>query len=356
MIPEIPDTIPGMPDQFRLFSSIISYMATFFIDYVKLVRQAYEQMQANNTLPHGLTHLTPATLKDECVMKCGKGLNRRDERVIRVFCGDMNESKNCRSIIEHCDTDKFKPLVNFLKGKSVNSNPKNIELLAWLIDFPNRPWETGKTFPEDQGEGKNQGGSEARSATGGAATEPDSLHNPPSPEDEQPTENTGIPKIPGIPAGNEGITKGGEAKTLDTGIQGEKRRKPAKRLAAAVALSLVVGTGGIWWWKEKNQPPDISGGCMYWMDDHYEPVACNRKIPNTIILALDSMKVKNFKKITTPDTISYMALGRVWYSKIDGQIEYFTSSGVHPVKFNHRLKPITIYIIDKYIRPDMSAE
>ncbi|MGE9310792.1 hypothetical protein ACLOAU_04080 [Niabella sp. CJ426] len=43
------------------------------------------------------------------------------------------------SRIKRFDIDKFKPLQNFLK-KPVNTREKNIELLAWLIDFKFRPY------------------------------------------------------------------------------------------------------------------------------------------------------------------------------------------------------------------------
>jgi hypothetical protein len=114
-------------------------------------------------------------------------------------------------------------------------------------------------------------------------------------------------------------------------------------------LSLALGTGVTWWWKDKNRMPDFSGGCMYWSEDHYKPIACNQKIPNAMIIALDTAKLKTFKKITMPDTITYLDIGKVWYSKIDGKIEYYTSGGEHPIVFDHRLKPVTKYIIDKYI-------
>src|SRR6187402_622208 len=124
-------------------------MATLFPDYQQLVMQAYEQKKLSNTLPHGLMHLSPAKLKDECLKKCTKDVNRRDEKVIRDFCGDLNESKNYHVIIQRCDTDKFRPLVNYLKGKSESTDEKNIELLAWLIDFSGRPWELGKEYTDN---------------------------------------------------------------------------------------------------------------------------------------------------------------------------------------------------------------
>lgn len=296
-------------------------MTTIFRDYQQLVMRTYERKKANNTLPHGLMHLTPAKLKDECMKRCTKDVSRRDEKVIRDFCGDLNESRSYRAIIQRCDTDKFRPLVNYLKGKSDSTEEKNIELLAWLIDFRDRPWEIGK---EISGDDDMDTGPVLNTApeTGGVET---TTVGPPL--------TGGVEKDPVVPGEK-------ESDSPKTG------RKSTKTLAAAVMLSLVLGTGSMWWWKDKTPG---SGDCMYWHEDHYEPIPCNEKIPNTMIIALDDMRLKGFRKITRPDTITYQAIGKVWYSKINTNIEYFTSGGEHPVVFGRQLKPITPYIIEKHI-------
>ncbi len=65
-----------------------------------------------------------------------------------------------------------------------------------------------------------------------------------------------------------------------------------------------------------------NGGCMYWAGDHYQPVPCNQKVPNTLVVALDTLLIKNFRKITQPDTITNRAIGLVWYSKINNKVEF----------------------------------
>jgi hypothetical protein len=327
-------------------------MATLFPDYQQLVMRAYERKKVNNTLPHGLMHLTPAKLKDECVKRCTKDVNRRDEKVIRDFCGDLNEARSCHAIMQRCDTDKFRPLVNYLRKRSESTDEKNIELLAWLIDFAGRPWEMGKTVSGDEDINEDQALNDASQAAEDQVKASDSLAKPPATGNEKPAGNPIIPENPIIQAligGSKGKESAG-VKTAETSNQEKSRAKSTKRLAAAVMLSLVLGTGGMWWWKDKNQTPH-SGYCMYWQEDHYEPIACNQKISNARVIALDTMRLKNLRKITRPDTITYRAIGKVWYSKINDKIEYYTSGGEHPVIFSRQLKPITVYIIDKYIRP-----
>lgn len=331
-------------------------MATLFIDYQQLVMQAYERKKGNNTLPHGLMYLTPAKLKDECVKRCTKDVNRRDEKIIRDFCGDLNESRNCQNIISRCDTDKFRPLVNYLRGRSDNTEEKNIELLAWLIDFSGRPWEMGKEIAGDGDVAEDPPLNDAGQATEDLVTVPDFSANSSTTGINKPAGNPVIPEIPIIPVRFVGPI-GKESRGIspvETGKQQKVRGKFTKTLVAAVMLSLVLGIGGMWWWKDKNQTPQ-SGYCMYWQEDHYEPIACNQKISNARVIALDTLRLKNLRKITRPDTITYQAIGKVWYSKIAGKFEFYTSGGEHPVVFSRELRPITVYIIDKYIRADMIA-
>ncbi len=115
-------------------------------------------------------------------------------------------------------------------------------------------------------------------------------------------------------------------------------------------------TGAITYWVQKNTVVQNRGtgeGCMYWASDHYERVACNEKHGDTLVIALDTFRLKHFKKINDPDTITQNSIGRVWYIKIDNQIEYFTSDGDYPPEPNRKLKPITLYMIKAHIHPDV---
>ena len=90
-------------------------------------------------------------------------------------------------------------------------------------------------------------------------------------------------------------------------------------------------------------------GCMYWTGYRYETVACNKKMEGIIVIARDNDKLQHFEKITCPDTITLKALGHVWYSKINNKPEFFTADGYHPVQIQYHLKPLTKYMIEKYV-------
>lgn len=89
--------------------------------------------------------------------------------------------------------------------------------------------------------------------------------------------------------------------------------------------------------------------CMYWSGDHYEPAFCDEIIPGKELIALNEEKLVTMRKITRTDTLrGENALEKVWYSKKNGEIEFFTAAGLHP-ESGKTLKPVTKYIIEKYI-------
>ena len=90
-------------------------------------------------------------------------------------------------------------------------------------------------------------------------------------------------------------------------------------------------------------------GCMYWAGDHYQQIPCNQKMGETLVIALDTEKLNSFKKITRQDTITQTDIGRIWYIKLNNKVEFFTASGNYPLDPTLRLKPVTDYIISKYI-------
>lgn len=95
-----------------------------------------------------------------------------------------------------------------------------------------------------------------------------------------------------------------------------------------------------------------STGCMYWKNDHYEKINCEEILaPEFELLPIDEYRLKYFKKITQTDTISIEEIDRVWYDKDKNQLYYFTMDGKNPIN-GKDLKPLSIYIYNKYLRAD----
>lgn len=92
---------------------------------------------------------------------------------------------------------------------------------------------------------------------------------------------------------------------------------------------------------------------MIWDSTGYKEVHFDKEKYSLNQLKLyDENSIKNFHK-TTPscDTVFFNqdTTVRLWYGKnTDGNLEYFTSLGLHP-QTNKTLKPITPYMIKKYI-------
>jgi hypothetical protein len=313
-----------------------------FRDYESLVLEAYLQKKSDSKSPLSLRMPSPARLREECERVCSERFQRKDEPVIREFFGKSGDQKACLEAIRNCNIDWFRPLARYMRtGGIFSPEPKNIELLAWLIDFKDRPFILGKRYPPATTIG---------SPITLILSEEDYPDAPlvekqeAQPIDQETVydEKTPIQSRASVLA---------EAESVVSIL-------PPWRYWNALAASLLMLVGGIvgfqtWDKKEKAMLSTGNGGCMYWADDHYQPIPCNQKVPNTLVVALDTLLVKNFRRITQPDTITKRAIGAVWYLKFNKKLEYFTSAGEHPVLIGRRLNPITGYIIDKYIKTGM---
>lgn len=304
--------IPIIPKQFREFrldsgkSISLLIIVEMFAIYQSLVLQDYETKRAANTLSSRLIHLTPAKLKAECGLVCTDRYLRKDEKTIKDFFDEGGDQVACLRAISRCEPDKFKPLVNFLRGSTSSTDEKNIELLAWLIEFEPRPYELGRKY--------------------------DSISD---------------------------IVQEKLPKAMPMQII-SRRPTPNFRIRGVIIGTIVlVAIGFGVYWPRSNQSTSLAltrqGACMYWAGDHYQPIPCTQKLGDTLVIALDSEKLNHFKKITQPDTITARSKGMVWYIKINGNIEYYTSDGYHPTYLDLRLHPITEYMIRKYIHPNQEA-
>ena len=93
---------------------------------------------------------------------------------------------------------------------------------------------------------------------------------------------------------------------------------------------------------------------MVWEKDHYVEVTLDPKKYSLRQLKLcNEDRIENFKKIIPNcETTAFFDLqgnAKIWYGKNSKkELEYFTSYGLHP-ETGKSLKPITVYMIKKYI-------
>lgn len=105
--------------------------------------------------------------------------------------------------------------------------------------------------------------------------------------------------------------------------------------------SFSSGKGGLKIFDEENQ-------CMYWDGDEYKLTSCNDKNPKHQLLPVDTVRLKYFKKITRPDTLTIEnGLGNSWYTKYDNAVEFFTMDGINPDN-GKSLRDASRHMITKY--------
>ncbi len=118
-----------------------------YIDYRNAVMRDYEQKRTAGTLSLELMHPSPARLRTECVKVLLERFDRGDDRSLRAFFGPVDNQENFIKRVDDWNTDDFRPLVNFLKKLTFGTEQKNLELLAWLIDFKPRPYSAEARLP-----------------------------------------------------------------------------------------------------------------------------------------------------------------------------------------------------------------
>ncbi|MBB4807324.1 hypothetical protein HNP38_002628 [Chryseobacterium defluvii] len=357
-----------------------------FTKYADRVFETYQKKKERGLLSLNLAEPTPSKLKQECSIVYLERYKEKDGKTLRLFFLPKEDTSDYGLSIRNIDTDKLKPLSNFLKGRTVETDDKNIELLAWLIDFQPRPYDHKYDYTE--------------------AGLDDYDQDDETEESEKPDQ-----KITGPDSGN---SDEGEAQGQDQPIENEraeplgyrvgKRSEPSggnngigkvfmgSTLAVSIALAGYFGlkykrSGNITPSEKVIDSPKIQGDsekasirtdiqetlqtikrkdrgkeginfvniaekkekqCMYWNEDHYEKAFCNDEDIPASLIALDRELLENFRKITFPDTITYQSINKVWYLKSGNKFEYFTAPGNHPVK-NIELKKLSKYIIDTHI-------
>ncbi len=118
-------------------------------DYKKAVIFNYHNKRERGILSSNLTHPTPKKLRDECLLALKSRTQKDDEIFIKDFFNLGIKSEDYSHSIERFDADKLRPLVNFLKGLTEDPEPRNVELLAWLIGFEPRPYKFGVEYVAD---------------------------------------------------------------------------------------------------------------------------------------------------------------------------------------------------------------
>jgi len=313
-------------------------------DYITLVMIAYNKKRVDGELPL-LAHPTPGKIRRACINNYKAGCERKDEPALCAFFGSAEQGKQFLQLIENFETDKFRPLNNFLKGETERTDDTNIELLAWLIGFQYRPYALDKyvTLSDEE-----------------LALINNDINITAQIEPEPIIIDDGLVKneseVVNLLENEAGEAPGVNEKKFSVSLNVTSTGKPWKewaKKAAGILLILAISFTGIY---SNWLPPRFFGfrdgntGCMTWVNDHYEQVPCNEESKGRLILPLNEEKMKNLKMITRMDTLTTWSIGKVYYIKDSNVIKCYTEGGKYPEDINRNLKVLSQHIFDTYLR------
>lgn len=271
-------------------------------DYVSSVVEEYHRLRDCNSISHRLADPTPARLRDECLDVFQSRFLKKDEPNLRVFFRHTKEIDTLGQSIETHGLGKFKALHNFLINKTDSTDQKNIELLAWLIDFEPRPYEFGRKYPRLN---ENQKESRSNKKIG----EEGIIEN-----------GSGSKEIPEV-------LKSIKVPTSSTSTSN------ARSIIITLIITLIVGYSAFSIWGDKKAIRNSSGfeTCMYWAGDQYKTGNCIQRGGDSVLAAYDANKMRNFRRIMDTSKITEKAIGNVWYRITKGKYEFYTMDEKHPV-------------------------
>lgn len=267
-------------------------------DYRSLVLADYKSKLAQAVLPPELVSPTRKSLRDHAINICSERYDKKDEPLLRSLYGFKDNPAAYLIAAQNASAEEFRNLHNFLGDTNKQTEFRNIGLLAWLIDFQPRPYHPDL---------KNISVTEANG------------------EEEHDEKNLQLPLLP------------------------PKPQKPRVRYPIYL-LGLLLTAITIWWLTSKHRPP-VTGheGCMIWDSDQFWPVDCKEWKGGGRLARIDHQKIEKFRLVTNPQTLTPQSIGRVWYAKYKGNVEFYTDSGMHPIDTSKRLLPVSPHILNKYV-------
>lgn len=320
-----------------------------FSTYMHAVLQHYQLKKTSGELPIRLRSPSPAKIRDHLEHYLSTAFDpAKDSQVLEAFIGRQQDAAAYVKAVKNVEIDDFRPVINWLKGKTLTPEDKQVHLAALLLDFE-RPYEFGRDYSLDKmdgkeavktgeqkdvnnGHGKTETINEAEDLVEESINEDGESDDVELPDGEVLTEEilgedksaekqeTSVPDV--VPVFEKDNGKKNKWR-LWLNSNGGRRTIIPLSVLVAISLGFVI----------KGTIDDPKGKqCMYWKDDRYVAIACDAKLPEeTKKIALDTFLLNNFRMITKPDTITERSIGKLWYLKYQKNFDYFTVRGVHPI-------------------------
>lgn len=298
-------------------------------DYKEAIKAKYEEEKSGD---YASFFINPsrAKLRDLCIILFTENSTSDDLRIFRNFFGfDFRDGISTELKKQ---TDKFRPLETFFKGETDLTDISGIDLAAILVRYNKRPIHRFLKLTDNTIVLEEKTSYSIVDKNVDFTFEEDKKNRTAVVIPNKPIKKTFIPRL-----------------SLQQ-LQQQTISVPQFFKALILLMVVLASFYGI---KALLFP---AKDCMQWSNDHYELVDCSssvqgissrNEIKPIIKEELDLKKIKVTQQ--TPFFQNNKAI--VWYCKKNGTIEYFSASGFHPEN-GKPLKPISQYIIDKYIEVD----
>jgi len=310
-----------------------------FEDYKQAVILAYQKKKNDGELPRNLLLSTPANLKKECMQVFPNRYSDRDKETFASLFEPANDAGEYLQKVRKASPDKFKPLDLFLKKDTKSgTSEKNIELLAWLIDFEPRPYRPGDIYDLVKSETELLAAETDQAKVEDQACEEKIIENAID-------ENKVVDSSNNAKATKDDSKEVSVTTLISSNVNNTDYQIPPKFnktiLAFIAAFAILIGSY-LFFDRTKQE-------YMYWDGSQYKSIAYDQKVNGSIIVPLDTFRLVHLKKIKNTAVITRNAIGKVHYSKINGKVEFYTTGGENPEDSNRRLLPMTEYMYEKYV-------
>lgn len=114
--------------------------------YQKEVLKKYHREKGGEMISY-LASPTRRQIRQACMWLVDKRNSDGDKHILDIFF-KFSKGESMLQKIQNIDGDKFLPIINFLKGKTMTTSPQNVELISWLIDFQPRPFHMYLKVPK----------------------------------------------------------------------------------------------------------------------------------------------------------------------------------------------------------------
>lgn len=259
--------------------------------------------------------------------------------------------------------DKFRPIENYFKGETDPANVEAVNMAAILVDFEPRPFNKFRIHnlyrDEIQNDDVNESGilNVERQPSDSSEILDIFLDKK---ESEKGIEKGIViekesEKIKVIEKEQESEEKESTIEEVKPGLNTinafvsirenppSKWNKKIRNTIIGVAIVLCIGFPVIFF-------AFPAKGCMQWTGNKYEIVDCALKAPDNNIVLLDPNQI-NLKRIKVCDTTPFFKNEKavVFYARLRDSLECFNQIGYHPERPTQYLKPITMYMKNRYV-------